>query len=99
MDVLYPHSPSIVRISPFPEGQGKAVAGLTFTYGPIVVRAKLVKDEQDRLFLSMPSRKSEGNNNWYNMAYIQDRSLHSAIEKMAVEGYREMVMRPVLSAA
>jgi DNA-binding cell septation regulator SpoVG len=99
MDAVYPHTPIISRMSPFPDGgQGKAVAGLTLIYGPIVIRAKLVKNEQGGLFLSMPSRKNEQNSTWYEMASIQDRTLYDAVERMAIVSYRDKTSELALSA-
>ncbi|MBT9585180.1 hypothetical protein IV102_17685 [bacterium] len=100
MDAHYPHTPMISRVYPFQDnGLGKAVAGLTLTYGPIVIRAKLVKNDQGNLFLSMPSRKNEQNSTWHEMAYIQDATLRDAVEKMAVLSYHEKSSELAINAA
>jgi len=98
METTYPHTPSVVRVSPFPEGQGKAVAGATLIYGPVVIRAKLMRGDDGRLFLSMPARKNETNSTWYEMASFQDRTLKDAFEKMVIHSYEEKMNTLALSA-
>lgn len=97
-EATYPHTPSVARISPFPEGQGRAVAGATLVYGPVVIRAKLMKKDDGRLFLSMPARKNETNSMWYEMASVQDRTLKDAFERMAIISYEEKMSALALSA-
>jgi DNA-binding cell septation regulator SpoVG len=86
------HTPAIVRVTPFPQnpdhnGKG-ALASVTMLYGPIVIRARLCQGERG-MFLSMPSRKSEQTNTWWESVSIQDRLLFAQFEQMAVHRYEE----------
>ncbi len=92
----YPHDPKIVNVSVFSESLGKGVAGVVLTYGPVVIRAKLFQGENG-LFLSLPSRKSESNNNWYQHAYFQDKTLLEVFEKMAIKSYEETLEKQMLT--
>lgn len=92
----YPHDPKIVNVSVFTESLGKGVAGVVLTYGPVVIRAKIYQGEKG-LFLSLPSRKSESNNNWYQHAYFQDKTLFDVFEKMAIRSYEEALEKQMES--
>ena len=86
------HTPAIVKVTPFPPNPDKpgkgALASVTMLYGPIVIRARLCQGEHG-LFLSMPSRKSEQTNTWWESVSIQDRMLFAQFEKLAVNNYQE----------
>lgn len=78
----------ILGVTPF-EGEG-AVAGVTLRYGPVIIRAKLRKNNRGEVFLSFPSRKGK-DEKWYDHAYIEDDGLRRQFESMALEAYRHRI--------
>ena len=75
---------SVTRVTPF-TGEGGALAAVTLTYGPVVIRARLRKSGE-KLFLSMPARK-DANNRWWDHCHIFDHELHANLERQAVQMY------------
>jgi DNA-binding cell septation regulator SpoVG len=89
MRTILMHEPQILKVIPFSterEAAGKGVAMATLAYGPVVIRARLIQGERE-LFLSMPSRKSESQDKWYDQAYFNDKTLHKEYQTLAIELY------------
>lgn len=97
METQYPHNPSVVRCTPFPGVEGKGnVAYVGLAYGPIRINAKLTRNEKGGLFLSMPKRKPESGDTWYELASIVDRTLLEEFERMAILAYHEAIANQFL---
>lgn len=91
METVYPHCPTVTRVTPYTGAEGKGhVAYVGLAYGPVFIRARLTRNERGGLFLSMPSRKGE-NDNWYEQAAITDRTLLVEFERLAILGYHEAI--------
>jgi len=104
-NTIYPHPCQIQKVTPWPqdpnkEYQSKGVAGVLLRYGPLSIRAKLVNGEKG-LFLAMPSRKNETTGEYWNHAFITDRTLLDTFEALAIsEYYKETgVIEPIEVAA
>lgn len=81
--------PTIDRVFLFQterQEKGKAVCGVSMNYGPINIRARLVQGEKE-LFLSLPSRKNETSQRYYNLVYVQDANLRRTFEQLATQAY------------
>lgn len=71
--------PTVVRLFPF-QSEGGALAAVQMAFGPICVSMKLHKAASGGHFLSVPSRKSEARDKWYEQVTIND----PVLMKMAV---------------
>ena len=104
-NTIYPHPCQIQKVTPWPqdpskENRGKGVAAVLLRYGPVSVRARLVNGEKG-LFLSMPARKDESTGEYWNHAFITDRTLLETFEALAISEYHKElgVIEPIEIAA
>ncbi len=86
--MTYDLSPQIVRLTPF-QNEGGALAAVDIQFGPIVVRAKLYKSASG-FFLSMPARKSEQSDKWFDHVVVSDLALKLRAQELAVKQYERL---------
>ncbi|MFN8610093.1 MAG: hypothetical protein U0931_21300 [Vulcanimicrobiota bacterium] len=88
---IYPHTPQVVRVTPFANIQGSnTVAGVLLRYGPVFIRAFLVNKNEGGFFLSMPGKKNE-KGDWWESAYFCDRTLGETFSALAAAEYEKQV--------
>lgn len=89
--------PEILKVTPF-SGEGNAVAAIKLGYGPISIHTKLVRGDNDRFFLGMPSRFSESENTWFRQAEIEDRRVYQLAVQKARDAYESVMARKQVAA-
>lgn len=88
--MTYPsYEPQVVRLYPF-QSEGGALAAVDVTFGPVCISAKLYQREDQSYFLSLPSRKSEARDKWYDQVSISDRHLFKLAESKAVAEFHRV---------
>lgn len=91
---IYPHPYQVQKVTPWaPDpnretGKG-AIAGVLLRYGPISIRARLFTGDNG-LFLRMPSRKDEKTGEYWDHAFITDRTLVDNLTTMAIQEYHKV---------
>ena len=80
--MTYQIDPEIIRLIPF-KLEGGALAAVEIAFGPILVSTKLYKTASG-FFLSLPSRKSEAHDRWYEQVTITDPALKAKAQTKAV---------------
>ena len=91
----YPMDPKVTRLIPF-ESEGGALAAVEISFGPISVSTKLYKTATG-YFLSLPSRKSEARDKWYDQVSINDRYLLKIAESRAVSEFERVSRSEVVA--
>ena len=84
----YELEPKIVRLTPF-NSEGGALAAVQIAFGPILMSTKLFKTGNG-FFLSLPSRKSEARDRWYDQVVITDPGLKMKAQAQAVLEYERL---------
>lgn len=82
----------IRRLSLF-SGDGFGRAGVTFRMGPILVRGAKVFEKDGNRWLSMPGRKN-GNGEWIDTVFIEDREARARVERMVLREYDRQMNAP-----
>lgn len=86
--MTYELKPTIARVIPF-NSEGGALAAVEVSFGPITINTKLYKTNSG-FFLSLPSRKSESTDKWYDQVTISDRNLQLQAQTLAVAEYERL---------
>lgn len=87
--MTYDLSPLISRMTLFPN-EGGALASVDVNFGPIMVRARLYRNQRG-YFLSWPSRKGGDQiEKWFEQVAIGDRNLKKRAEDEAVKQYHKL---------
>ena len=84
----YPLDPKVVRMFCF-KSEGGALASVEVAFGPISITARLYKTATG-YFLSLPSRKSEAKDKWYDQVSVNDRYLMKLAETRAVAEFERL---------
>ena len=85
--MTYSIEPEVTRVTPF-HTEGGALAAIEISFGPISVNTKLRKNDSGH-FLTLPSRKSEARDKWYDLVAISDRGLLKRALTQAVIEYEK----------
>ena len=84
----YPIDPKVVRMFKF-QSEGGALAATEIAFGPISISAKLYKTASG-YFLSLPSRKSEAHDKWFDQVSVNDRYLFKLAETRVVAEFERL---------
>ncbi len=85
--MTYDLKPEILRITPF-QTEGGALAAVEVLLGPIKVSSKLYRSASG-YFLSMPARRHEATEKWYDQVVITDPALKLRVQDEVVRRYEE----------
>jgi len=86
----YDLDPKISRMFLF-HSEGGALAAVKFSMGPISIDCKLYKKNNGQgYFLSLPSRRSEAKEQWYDLVVISDPHLLQTATTKAVAEYERL---------
>jgi hypothetical protein len=91
----YPIEPKVIRLVPF-HSEGGALAAVDIAFGPISVNTKLYKTASG-YFLSLPSRKSEAQDKWYEQVSVNDPFLLKMAETRAVSEFERLSRSEVVA--
>ncbi len=80
--------PEVTKVTPFVNPEGSALASVTIRFGPMAVRAKLIKKEDNSIFLALPSRKLDNDEGWFDYVVIYDQRIVNILTEQAVERFR-----------
>lgn len=84
----YELEPKVIRLTPFNSEGGGALAAVQIAFGPIVLSTKLCKNGNG-FFLSLPSRRSEARDRWFEQVVITDPMLKMMAQTKAVIEYEK----------